>query len=144
MRVYLDACSYNRPFDDLLQDRVRLESEAVLAILRLCRMGDWVLVGSDVVDLEISKTRNPKRREKVAEYCEIAEEYFTTTNEVVQRAIELQSYGFKLFDSLHIALAEEAQVDVLISTDDKMIKLANRHDLRVLVVNPLNWFSEVL
>ena len=144
MRVYLDACSYNRPFDDLSQDRVRLEAEAVLSILRLCRIGDWVLVGSDVVDLEVSKTKNPKRREKVAEYCGIAKEYIVATGEIVQRATELQGHGFRLFDSLHIALAEEAQVDALISTDDKMIKLANRLDLKTVVINPINWFSEVL
>ncbi|MDR0764761.1 MAG: hypothetical protein LBE65_04120 [Synergistaceae bacterium] len=32
MRVYLDNCCYNRPFDDLSQDRVYLEAEAVMAV----------------------------------------------------------------------------------------------------------------
>ena len=31
--VYLDVCCLNRPFDDQTQDRIRLESEAVLLIL---------------------------------------------------------------------------------------------------------------
>ena len=32
-RVYFDACCLNRPFDDQTQDRIRLESEAVLLIM---------------------------------------------------------------------------------------------------------------
>lgn len=32
-KIYLDTCCLNRPFDDQTQERIRLESEAVLAIL---------------------------------------------------------------------------------------------------------------
>jgi hypothetical protein len=30
MKIYLDNCCLNRPFDDLSQDRVYLEAEAIL------------------------------------------------------------------------------------------------------------------
>jgi len=33
MRIYLDVCCLNRPFDDQTQERIHLESEAVLIIL---------------------------------------------------------------------------------------------------------------
>ena len=39
MRIYLDNCCYNRPFDDQTQDRIHIESEAVLAILKACENG---------------------------------------------------------------------------------------------------------
>lgn len=39
MRVYLDNCCYNRPFDSQTQLRVRLETEAKLAIQALMRAG---------------------------------------------------------------------------------------------------------
>jgi hypothetical protein len=32
-RIYLDVCCLNRPFDDQCQERIRLESEAILLIL---------------------------------------------------------------------------------------------------------------
>jgi hypothetical protein len=35
LRIYLDVCCLNRPFDNQVQDRVRLEAEAVLAILKI-------------------------------------------------------------------------------------------------------------
>ena len=34
MKIYLDNCCYNRPFDDLSQERIYLESETILMILR--------------------------------------------------------------------------------------------------------------
>jgi hypothetical protein len=34
MRIYLDNCCFNRPFDDQSQTRVRLEAEAKLEIQR--------------------------------------------------------------------------------------------------------------
>lgn len=40
MRVYLDNCCYNRPFDDQGQMRVRLETEAKLRIQSLMRTGE--------------------------------------------------------------------------------------------------------
>jgi hypothetical protein len=33
MKIYLDTCCLNRPFDDQRQARIRLESEAVTLIL---------------------------------------------------------------------------------------------------------------
>ena len=50
MRIYLDCCCFNRTFDDLSQDKVRFECEAVLAILRNCDMGLWHAYQSDVLD----------------------------------------------------------------------------------------------
>ena len=39
MRVYLDNCCYNRPFDDQTQPSVRLETEAKLLVQSLMRSG---------------------------------------------------------------------------------------------------------
>jgi len=39
MRVYLDVCCLNRPFDDQSQERIRVESDAVELILRPVQKG---------------------------------------------------------------------------------------------------------
>jgi len=36
MKIYLDCCSLQRPFDDKSQPRIAVEAEAVLVILALC------------------------------------------------------------------------------------------------------------
>lgn len=50
MRIYLDVCCFNRPFDNQEQDRIYLEGEAILRILENCKEGRWSLVSSSVVD----------------------------------------------------------------------------------------------
>jgi hypothetical protein len=53
--IYFDACCLNRPFDDQSQDRIRLEAEAVLLILSHIQAGEWQWIGSDVLNLEMSR-----------------------------------------------------------------------------------------
>ena len=63
MKIYLDVCCLNRPFDDHSQERIRLESEAVVAILG--RSKTLTLLSSEIVDLEISKIPDEDRKQKV-------------------------------------------------------------------------------
>lgn len=54
MTIYLDNCCYNRPFDDQTQERIHLESEAVLSILKMGQMKRAVIVGSEILELEMN------------------------------------------------------------------------------------------
>ena len=56
MRIYLDVCCVNRPFDDQTQDRIHLESEAVILILKHVRSGNWEWISSEAVDFEVRQT----------------------------------------------------------------------------------------
>ena len=144
LKVYFDVCCYNRPFDDLTQLRVRLEAEAVLAILRIVQERDWILVSSDVVDLELSNMKNSTKRNKVFELSHLSQERVFVTEAIVKRAENLQTFGVKALDSFHIAAAENSGVDIFLSTDDDLVKLAGRLVLSVRVTNPLGWLGEVL
>ena len=50
MKLYLDVCCLNRPFDGQSQNRVRLEAEAVLSILEMAEAGELEIIGSDIID----------------------------------------------------------------------------------------------
>ena len=63
---------------------------------------------------------------------------------IKSRAAEFRKYNVKLFDSLHLAAAENANVDVFLSTDARLIKAAARTDIKIRVDNPLNYYTEVL
>jgi len=58
------------------------------------------------------------------------------------RAVCLQSEGLSFFDSLHLALAEASRQDVFLTTDDKLLKCANKIDLNIRVANPVVWFMD--
>ncbi|MEA1960817.1 MAG: PIN domain-containing protein [Bacillota bacterium] len=144
--VYLDVCCLNRPFDDQSQDRIRLESEAVIIVLSFCESGNWQLVVSDVVDYEISRIPDPERKERIMAYTDLAHDCIELNNNIKRRALKLTQIGFKPYDALHIACAESANIDVFLTTDDKLLSLARRskEELVVEVINPLIWLMEVM
>lgn len=141
----MDVCCLNRPLDDSQQDRIRLEAEAVLSIYRKCRVGEWSLIGSEVIDLEISKTKNIKSLEQLKLAVSIAKEKIILVNEIKQRVIALTELGFKSFDAAHIASAEFSNVDIFLTTDDRLLKRAVSYSnqLRVRVSNPVQWFIDI-
>jgi predicted nucleic acid-binding protein len=140
-RIYLDVCCLNRPFDDSSQDRIRLEAEAVLSIYRKCRLGEWTLLTSDVIESELRQTPDTQRVELIMAALAIATEKAQLDSALKQRAVELVTLGLKPFDAAHIASAEAIAADVFLTTDDRLIRKATRYptSLNVLVSNPVAW-----
>ena len=60
VRIYLDACCLNRPFDDQSQVRVHLESEAVLAVIERAEDGRWTLLSSATLEFELAQMPDPR------------------------------------------------------------------------------------
>jgi predicted nucleic acid-binding protein len=147
MRVYLDVCCFNRPFDDQGSDRVRMESEAVKGILHRISRGVWRGVAGPVVDLEMRQMLDVKRRAEVMLMAADMQERVQPEEAEHARAAALRRWGFGAVDAMHVACAEKAGVDVFLTTDDSLLKAAarmGRRQLKVRVANPLQWFEEVL
>ena len=62
------------------------------------------------------------------------------------QAEKLEASGFDSYDAIHLASAEHAKVNVFLTTDDNMQKIANRNKklFSFVVVNPVKWLEEVL
>jgi predicted nucleic acid-binding protein len=143
-QVYLDACCLNRPFDDQHQDRIRLEAEAVLLILEHCEAGEWQWISSAVVEEEVNNTPDSERRQRVRNMLRAAHVTVALTATGIERARHIKALGFRTYDALHLACAEQASVDVVLTTDDRVLRTATRHaeKLTVRVANPLDWLLE--
>lgn len=146
MRVYLDACCLNRPFDDQLQDRIRLESEAVLLILGHFDTGDWTWIASDVLDFELEQMPDQERYRRVRALATCNHKQAVLGTMESNRAQQLEQLGFGAYDALHLACAESEKADVFLTTDDGLLRLAKRYSdqLHVRVENPLVWMREVM
>jgi len=146
MLVYLDVCCLNRAFDDQSQDRIRLESEAVLLILERCQSQAWRLLSSEAVDYEVSHIPDKERQRNVMHLASLAKSKQPITDSAEARAEELERLGFMALDALHLACAEAGDADVLLTTDDQMVSKARRHRdvLCVKVENPILWLTEVV
>lgn len=144
MRIYLDNCCLNRPFDDQANPRIHLEAEAVKTILSLCEDGSWVLVSSDVLLFEINNAPEVQRSNILQLMAQIANETIPLTEAIKQQATLYQAAGIQAFDAFHLASAV-GQVDIFLTTDDRFLKKAQQiPDLQVKVSNPLQWLEEVL
>lgn len=146
MRIYLDVCCLNRPFDDHTQDKIRLESEAVVTILAHIAEKKWQMIGSEIMAFEISRTPDPDRRRKVMILTQLATESIKTNTQIRTRAKTIQEFGIKAIDALHIACAEQGKVEVFLTTDDLLLKICQQKQdgIQVKVTNPLTWLMEVM
>lgn len=145
MKIYLDNCCYNRPFDDQTQERIHLESEAILTVLQRGQSGIYTIVGSDVLQLEIERMHDVVKKQQVTDLYKVSDTHILYTKEIKERAKEIRKQSkIKTFDSLHIASAEMGEVDVMLTTDDKLEKMSGKLDLKIRVMNPLKFAWEVI
>lgn len=145
MIIYLDNCCYNRPFDDQTQERIHLESETILTILKMGQMKRVIIVGSEILELEINRMPDENKKRKVLDLYKAADMRILYTDKIKKRSEEIISVSkIRTFDSLHIAAAEEANANVLLTTDDKFEKMSEKLDLKIRVLNPLKFAWEVI
>lgn len=140
-KLYLDLCCLNRPFDAQDQEKVQIQTEAVVVILASIQRGDNVLIGSRPLDWEREKCRDPERMMKVGNMLKMAKIFAEVGDAEIARADEVCALGFDYYDALHIACAEAVEADYLLTTDDDFLRRCvrfSRH-LRVKVCNPANW-----
>ena len=145
VRVYLDVCCLQRPFDDQRQARIHLEAEAVKLILARIENGELLWFSSDVVDDEISQNTDADRALKAQMLAKHASFRINLTENEIARGRELEELGFAAFDALHLACAESGAIDVFLTTDDKLLKRTTRFagQLAILVENPLKWLQDI-
>lgn len=146
MKIYLDACCLNRPFDDQDQHRIRLESEAILIIIDTIYRDKWEWIGSETLIVELENTPDIDKRNHLKELASNIHTIVNLNDREMSRAEELQRLGFKAYDAMHIACSETANVYIFLTTDDKLLKMANRERerLNVKVANPVNWIMEII
>ena len=67
LKLYLDNCCYSRPFDDLTQEKINLESQAIKVIIDKYCNNEFKIYTSDVLIFEINKIKDEIKRKKVLE-----------------------------------------------------------------------------
>ena len=145
LRLYLDTCCYNRPFDDLEQEKINLEANAIENIFRKHINKEVEIYKSMVIDFEISKIKFDNKRRQVEDLYDAMElSQITYTPEIKQRALELKQFNIKDMDALHLAFAESTDIDYFITTDRLLINASKRANLRIKVINPIEFIMEVI
>ena len=136
MRIYLDNCCYNRPYDDQSQLRISLEAQAKMHIQSMIRNDELELVTSFMLTFENSKNRIEEKRNAIASFMESYSSVYVSSEwrekaDVI--ANEIMATGVKSADALHTACAIIAHCDYMLTTDDRLLKY---HTNRIRIVDP--------
>jgi predicted nucleic acid-binding protein len=146
MKLYLDSCCYNRPYDDQAQEKIHMEGEAVLAIINKSKQANDEITGSPALDLEIEQINDIEKKEKVRYfYTQTITSEIKYSTAILKRVRELsEQTGIRTLDRFHLAFAENANVDILLTTDNKFEKAVSKLNLKLKVLNPLKYLMEVI
>lgn len=141
MKLYLDLCVYNRPFDYQGQERIALETGAFIYLIEQIEKGAYTLVCSEALVYENRKNPDNLRKERISTYFKLANYFISLEESDFERANILRAIGFSDMDSLHIASAEKGKADFLITCDDWMSDLykKNAQAVKIVVMNLLEF-----
>jgi len=141
MRMYLDNCCFNRPFDDQSSLSIRLETEAKLAIQEKIKSGHLSLGWSYILDFENNANPFLERRIEIQRWKELADSFVNETEEILIKMNELTALSLKPLDALHIACAISLQCQYFLTVDKGILKRVTQSS-EITIMNPVNFIIE--
>ena len=142
MLIYLDNCSFNRPFDNQKQIRIRIETEAKLYIQENIVSGTFQLAWSYILEYENNANPYPERKQIIENWKKYAIADTGETKDIIALAKKLQKKGIKSKDALHVASATAIKCAYFVTTDLNLIKkLRTFEPLRI--VNPVDFINQL-
>ena len=142
IKIYLDNCCYNRPFDDQSQLIINIESIAKLYIQSMILAGRFELVWSDILEYENSKNPFEERSIRIIKWKSVAKTKVESTHSVIEEAKNIVQHGIRPKDALHISSAITAKADYFITTDKGIIRRAGEIS-KVIILNPIDFVKEM-
>jgi hypothetical protein len=144
LRIYLDLCSLKRPFDKPRNERIRLEAEAVVSLLK-APPDRATFVHCKAQDLENAQNPVAWRAQRVLSWLISVPLVLIPQVEVETRARSLVAFGLSGFDAIHVASAEISGANVLATCDDRLISRARQGagQIKVRVTDPVSLALEV-
>ena len=140
IRIYLDNCVFNRPFDDQTSIRIKLETEAKLYIQNKIFKNVIELVWSYILEYENEQNPFIERREAIKEWKNLAVLDIEENEIILKRAKKLVGIGLKSKDALHIACAIEGKAEYFLTTDDKILK-KGKHIKEIKIIDPIEFIK---
>jgi len=140
-RVCLDNCCNSRLFDDDTSLKVKAQADAIRRIIRNRINGGYIIIGSFAAETEMAQIPDDeKRREAEQNYKESIDETVKFSAQIITRARKLELMGLKAMDARHLAAAEAAKADYLLTVDEKFIKRCAKNNLTMVkVINPIDF-----
>ncbi|MHC6204077.1 PIN domain-containing protein [Breznakiellaceae bacterium SP9] len=140
MKIYLDNCAYNRPYDDQTQIRIAIEAQAKLHIQRLVIEKKLDLVVSYISRFENNANPYASKRNLIDSFFQNAALYIDSSHSVSvdSRAAGIMEHTIKTNDALHLSAAIEAGCDCFITTDDGILRYESKE---ITICSPVTFLT---
>ena len=142
MRIYLDMCCYNRPYDDQSQIKVSLETQAKLHIQDRIVGQELELVSSYMLRYECGQNPFHMRQQAILEFIDANTSAYVDIdrrNVIETTAEKIMVTGIKFKDACHVASAVYAKCNYFISTDKRLLKYKTEE---IKMVTPIEFIME--
>jgi predicted nucleic acid-binding protein len=136
----LDCCTFNRPFDDQNQLKIKLETEAKLFIQQGILTGEYELVWSYILEFENSQNKFDDRRNVIYGWKNAAKIHCVENDEIIEYAENLKKANIRTKDALYIACSVYTRSDYLITTDKQLFNL-KLTDIKI--ISPLTFLNRL-
>ena len=136
IRVYLDNCCFNRPYDEQHLLKVRLETQSKMSIQQLVLDRKIELAWSFILEYENDQNPFVERRKQIEKWQGIAVINHDLSPEILAKSKELMKLGLREKDSFHIACAILSNANYFVTTDAKIL---NKDISEINVVNPVEF-----
>jgi predicted nucleic acid-binding protein len=140
LRIYLDNCCFNRPFDDQRFLSIFQETQAKLMIQDLVKSNMFTLIWSFILDFENSANPDENVKEEIFAWKTCSSVMIYSEKEILTHAKELTLSGLGKKDALHIACAHKAKTDFFITVDKGIIRNANLVN-NIKILSPINFIN---
>ena len=138
IKVYLDNCSLNRPYDDQNQIRIKLEAIAKLFVQDLIVNNKLNLIWSYILDFENSRNPYIAKQNTITDFLKYSHSKILANEKIISMAKKIQKEKIRELDALHIACAIYAKSDFFITVDDEILKYKNS---KIKIVDPIEFIK---
>ena len=136
MRVYLDNCCFNRPYDEQTLLKVRLETQSKMSIQQSVLDGKLELIWSFILEYENDQNPFIERRKQIETWQNLSVVDCVLSDEILTKSKELMKLGLREKDAYHVSCAIFSNADYFITTDAKIL---NKGISDVKVVSPVEF-----
>lgn len=140
LKIYLDNCCFNRPFDDQTQVKIQLETLAKLHVQDQILKGAFDFVWSYILEFENMQNPFEIRRNSIILWKDIATECIIESEEILLFAESLKGIGIKTKDALHISCAVASKCDCYLTTDKHLL---NKNIPEIAIINPIEFITRL-
>ncbi len=142
--IYLDYNCFQRGFDDPKQIKIRLEALACEEIFKKAEEKTVKLVWSFIHEDENILCPFMERKMVVSRLSTLCKTRVGPNQKILQVAGNVQRQAkISAKDAIHLACAYYARSRYFLTCDDELIKKAQRLNLKMRIMNPVEYIREV-